>query len=81
MMCPKIENTRLLYSINGFLLTCSTFIVFTCMENLKIDGELIEVKIVHDIWNNKIHAPRNIKKCTLARSQPGDLKFNIFVDK
>jgi hypothetical protein len=20
------------------------------------------------------------KKCTLARSQPGDLKFNIFVD-
>ena len=51
------------------------------MENLKIDGELIEVKIVHDIWNNKIHAPRNIKKCTLARSQPGDLKFNIFVDK
>ena len=47
----------------------------------QVDGELIEVKIVHDIWNNKIHAPRNIKKCTLARSQPGDLKFNIFVDK
>ena len=47
----------------------------------QVDGELIEVKIVHDIWNNNIHAPRNIKKCTLARSQPGDLKFNIFVDK
>jgi hypothetical protein len=37
------------------------------MENLKIDGELIEVKIVHDIWNNNIHAPRNIKKMHIGK--------------
>ena len=61
-MIVKREKIPFMYSIMAFLLTCSTFIVFTCMENLKIDGELIEVKIVHDIWNNNIHAPRNIKK-------------------
>ena len=47
----------------------------------QVDGELIEVKIVHDIWNNNIRALRNIKKNAQARSQPGDMKFNIFVNK
>ena len=33
----------------------------------QVDGELIEVKIVYDIWNNNIRALRNIKKMHIGK--------------